>query len=318
MKHSLLIQMYKNIDKFEKQDLLSSKFIVVFGSNEPAERIMEYLQTKNIKVNAIVDNNKKKDGTLLNGIKVTVPNKLLLPKIDNAVILIASKYYPEMVVQLNNMGYEEGTNILKVVEYSSFSTFNLTEEEFDRRYNIVLLGKEIYKKINSYNPYAQKIFVCPVGALGDAYIGMSFIKEYISYCNIKEFTLVLINGACSKIASLFGLDKNMYPIKEDEMTSFVQYAVFNNMENERILLLNHRYPYTCRIGEIGNYKNINFTDHFRYSIFNLPEGSKPEVPSSNRNNEEKRKYVKRLFKEIDLLEGKTIILFPYAKIRGKT
>lgn len=80
MEHSLLVQMHDRIDKFEKQGLLNNKFVVIFGSNEPAERIMEYLATKNVFVNALVDNNKKKDGTFLNKVKVTLPDKLLFPK----------------------------------------------------------------------------------------------------------------------------------------------------------------------------------------------------------------------------------------------
>jgi len=317
MEHSLLMQMYKRIDSFKEQGLLDNKFIVVFGSNEPAERIMEYLETKNIQVNGLVDNNKKKDGIYLNGVMVTLPDKLLLPKRDNAVIFIASKYYPEMVVQLNGMGYKEGTEILKAVEYSSFSAPVLTEDEFEKRYNTVLDGEKVYKRITEKQPGLQKIFVCPLTVLGDAYAGMSCMEEYMERCGITEYALVLVNRACAKIASLFGFEDHICPVTAEEMEVFVQYAVFSNMADGRILILNHRHPYTCRIGEIGNYKNINFMDHFRYSIFGLPEGSLPKVPDAARDSKESRQYVEQLFNENGLVKGKTVILFPYAKTAAK-
>lgn len=317
MEHSLLMQMHDKIDEFEKQGLFNNKFIVVFGSNEPAERIMEYLASKNIFVDALVDNNKKKDGIFLNKVKVTLPDKLLIPKNDKAVILIASKYYPEMVVQLSGMGYREGTEILKVVEYSSFSAPVLTEDEFKKRYNIIIKGEKIYKNIINSNSHIQKIFVCPLIVLGDAYVGISCMREYIKLNNITKYVLVLIDKACSKIASLFGFNSCVYSVTREEMNEFVQYAVFSNMADKRILILNHRHPYTCRIGEIGNYKNINFMDHFRYSIFNLPEGSMPEVPSSIRDSEESKRYVEQLFNKNGLVKGKTVIIFPYAKTAAK-
>lgn len=317
MEHSLLMQMYSRIDEFEKQGLLNNKFVVVFGSNEPAERIMEYLGSKNISVDALVDNNKKKDGTFLNGVKVTLPDKLLCPKNNNVVVLIASKYYPEMVVQLNGMGYKEGTEILKAVEYSSFSAPVLTEDEFKKRYNTVLKGEKIYKNIINSNPHIQKIFVCPLIVLGDAYVGMSCMREYMQHYGITEYALVLVDRACSKIASLFGFDNHVYSITKEEMDEFIQYAVFSNMADGKILILNHRHPYTCRIGEIGNYKNINFMDHFRYSIFKLPEGSMPEVPCAIRDSEESIQYVEQLFSKNGLVKGKTVIIFPYAKTAAK-
>lgn len=222
-----------------------------------------------------------------------------------------------MVVQLNGMGYKEGTEILKAVEYSSFNVPVLTEDEFEKRYNTVLKGEKVYQNIININSCIQKIFVCPLIVLGDAYVGMSCMREYMQRFNIKEYVLVVIDRACSKIASLFGFNSHVYSITREEMNEFIQYAVFSNMADGKILILNHRHPYTCRIGEIGNYKNINFMDHFRYSIFNLPEGSMPEVPCSIRDSEESRQYVDDLFNKNGLIKGKTVIIFPYAKTAAK-
>lgn len=317
MEYNLLMEMHQRIDTYIAEGKLDKKFIVIFGSNEPAERIMEYLGAKGIRVDGLIDNNRKKDGTMLNGVMVTLPDRLLLPKKENVVVLIASKYYPEMVVQLNGMGYEEETEILKVVEYSAFSTPALTEEEFEKRVAMIKRGEQVYQKLLAKMPSVQKIFVCPLSVLGDTYVGMTGMRQYMQQNRITKYVLVLINKACAKIACLFGFEQNVFRVSSQEMSDFLQFAVFTDMAEGRILVLNHRQPYTCRIGEIGNYKNINFMDHFRYGIFELPEGSKPEVPSATRNNAKSQEYVTQLFLENGLEKEKTVILFPYAKTAAK-
>lgn len=309
--------MQQNIDQYIEEGMLNNRFVVVFGSNEPAERIMEHLGKKGFKVDALIDNNTKKRGSVLNGVSVALPSEILLPKREDTVILIASKYYPEMVVQLNGMGYEEGTEILKAVEYSAFSTPSLDEEEFTKRLMVVQRGQKVYRRLLEWKPDVQKIFVCPLIVLGDAYVGMTGMRQYMEQNDITEYCLVLINRACAKIACLFGFDKEVFSVSREEMEEFLQFAVFTNMAEGKILILNHRHPYTCRIGEIGNYKNVNFMDHFRYSIFQLPEGSKPEIPTATRNNKQSREYVEQLFLENGLVRGKTVILFPYAKTATK-
>ena len=317
MEHALLMEMHKNIDRFISEGKLKDKFIVIFGSNEPAERIMDFLAERGIKVNGLIDNNVKKDGSELNGVEVTLPAKLLEKKIEDAVILIASKYYPEMVVQLNGMGYEEDVHILKAVEYSSFSAPSLDLNEFDKRAGIVKKGQIVFDKLMAQYPECEKIFVCPLIVLGDAYVGMSCMREYMLKNGIKNYALVVVNRACSKVASLFGFDSSLFTVSREEMETFIQFSVYSHMADGKILILNHRHPYTCRIGEIGNYKNVNFMDHFRYTILGLPEGSRPEIPSATRDSLESKEYVKRLFDENGLIYGKTVILFPYAKTAAK-
>lgn len=317
MEYQLLMEMHETIDKCIADGKLEDKYIVIFGSNEPAERIMEYLNQKNIKVHGLIDNNIKKDGTLLNGVKVTLPNKLLLPKKDNVIVFIASKYYSEMVVQLSSMGYDEKENVIKAVEYSSFSTFSLEQSEFDKRVDIVKKGKEVWDRLLETFPDVEKVFVCPLIVLGDAYVAMSYMNAYMKKNNISRFALVLVNRACFKVAYLFGFENNVFTIEREEMNDFIQFAVFSDMADDRILIMNHRHPYTCRIGEIGNYKDINFIDHYKYSLFELDEDERPERPYVHRNDTDSVSYVEKLFKDNNMIPNKTVILFPYAKTATK-
>ena len=295
MEYNLLMEMHKKIDECESKGIFKDRFVVIFGSNEPAERIMEYLTEKGIKVNGRIDNNSKKNGTVLNGITVSLPEKLLQPKKENALILIASKYYPEMVVQLAGMGYNEKDNIRKLVEYSSHSAATLTEEEFESYVDKVKRGEKIYERLKESCGDVEKIFVFPLIVLGDAYVGMSCLHDYIKKNNIKSYVLVLVNKACSKIAELFGFGDNVLRVERSELSDFIQYGVFTDMADGKMLVINHRHPYTCKIGEIGNYREVNFMDHYRYTIFGLSEGTRPEVPAATRDSETSLKYVSELF-----------------------
>ena len=120
MEYNVLMEMHKKIDECASKGIFKNRFVVIFGSNEPAERIMEYLTEKGITVNGLIDNNSKKNGMVINGVTVSLPEKLLQPKKENALILIASKYYPEMVVQLAGMGYNEKEHIRKLIDYISY------------------------------------------------------------------------------------------------------------------------------------------------------------------------------------------------------
>lgn len=312
MDRDLLQELHQRIDRYEEEGLLSERFVVIFGSNEPAEKIMEYLEKKGIQTGGLVDNNPQKDGVKLKGVTVTLPEKLLFPKKDDIVILIASRYYPEMVVQLERMGYQEGTEILKVVEYNAYHTVSLTEEEFEKRIKIVEQGEQIYRRVCRKFPTVDKLFVCPLGKLGDVYISMSFIRQYMQFQKINSFAIAVIGKTCSKIAYLFGFENNTFVLEKQEMELLLQYAVFTEMIEGKTLIMHHRFPYICKVGEIGNYKGICFIDHYRYSVFQLEEGSLPEIPTIHRNDEQSREYVRRLFEENGLREGHTVILLPYA------
>lgn len=312
MEHSLLQEMYQRIDAYEQSGVFQNKFVVIFGSNEAAEKMMDYLGTKNIVVNAIVDNNIKKDGTLLFDIPVMLPDKCLSPKRQNTVILIASRYYSEMVMQLEAMGYHEKTEILKMAEYSVYNTNSLTEAEFENRVEIIKKGEQVFQKLFYWKADTEKLFVSPPAALGDAYVGMSFLRQYNQYHGIHEFTIVTRNRACEKVAYLFGYEEQTITIEKSDMDALLQYAAFSEMAEGKILVMSHRFPYTCRLGEIGNYKGIHFVDHFCYSIFQLGDEAKPEAPYVHRNDESSILYVDKLFFQNELPKGNTVILFPYA------
>ena len=41
MEYNVLMEMHKKIDECASKGIFKNRFVVIFGSNEPAERIME-------------------------------------------------------------------------------------------------------------------------------------------------------------------------------------------------------------------------------------------------------------------------------------
>lgn len=110
-----------------------NKTVVIFGCAIPSIMAVYYLRNKGITVSAIIDNNKKKQGTYFCGIKVYSPSEYLKAKKENVIILIASSYYREMTSQLENLGYKTNEEIIVLInpkeetnEYSFFGHDELT------------------------------------------------------------------------------------------------------------------------------------------------------------------------------------------------
>ena len=86
-------EMYETLENLYNAGTFCGKDVVVFGSNEPSERMADWLLSHEIYVEAMVDNNKKKHGTLYKGIFVESPENVLGSMRENIIVLIASKYY---------------------------------------------------------------------------------------------------------------------------------------------------------------------------------------------------------------------------------
>ena len=311
MNVTLLKEMKSKLEACIQSGLFNDREIVIFGWNESAERILEYLAEKNLRVNAIVDNNERKIGTLIGAIIVKSPQEILSPYRKGVLILIASRYYAEMAMQLSSLGYCEKTEIIQVINYNSNQSKSLSEEEFQYRLDLVRAGEHTYEEVKKEHSNVEKIFVFPVTLLGDVYLGVAFLEEYLTKQKIEKYVLVMAGENSRKIAKMFGLDNQIFGITTDDMKNLLQYCVFSNMRDGEILVLSHRNPYTCGIGEIGNYKSINFSDQFRYGIFELPEHTRAKDPI--KKSREGKIYADCLIKSNGLLGKKKVLLFPNAK-----
>lgn len=130
--------LYTNLDKLIETGCFENKKIVLFGLNTSSYVTKKYLESKGYTIYAYVDNNDKKvleSNEMLVDIlprhipistynelrrvmvKAYTPHELLGQYMDDVVILIASKYYPSMCQQLEQMGYAENIHIFKTLDF---------------------------------------------------------------------------------------------------------------------------------------------------------------------------------------------------------
>lgn len=305
-------EMYGTLERLYNNGDLNDRRIVIFGSNEPAERMADWLIGHGIWIEAMIDNNKKKHGTSYSGIIVDSPGNVLKNFVENTIILIASKYYNEMLKQLETMGYTEGKNICQVVNMAKWSTYSLTEKTFSDKEAEIRRGWEIYKKIRKKHGENKRIFICPFPALGDVYLTGRYLETYCEREKISSYVVTVAGRACLDVLSLFGI-KEVELLSKRESDSLLQSLVFCGLKECNAEIFHQRFPYTAGIGVLGNYKGICFNDHFKYTMFGMKESDTGKVPENPGNNS----YIDRFFKENRLIKGRTVIMSPYANTSAK-
>lgn len=305
-------EMYETLENLYNAGTFCGKDVVVFGSNEPAERMADWLLSHEIYIKAMVDNNKKKHGTLYKGIFVENPENVLGSMRENIIVLIASKYYNEMVQQLETMGYKEGKHIYQVVNMAEWSTFSLSEETFSKKEKEIREGWEIYKKIRKKYGNETKIFICPFPALGDVYLTARYLEDYCVREKISSYVVTVASKACLEVLSLFGITQAERLQKKDS-DCLLQSLIFCGLKECNAEIFHQRFPYTVNIGILGNYKGLCFNDHFKYTIFGMDENEMGKFPEKSRNSS----YIDNFFKENGMVKGRTVIISPYANTSAK-
>lgn len=298
-------EMKNTIDDLVNNEKLLNAKIVVFGSNEPAECIVSYLSTKGYDVLGFVDNNDKKQGSIINNIKVYSPSKLLSNFDDEMRILIASKYYNEMCNQLKKYGYIENKHIFQVVKMKQKSQYSFTEKTFINKEKMIRKGVELLRdlKRNSKNSH---IFICPYSALGDIYLVGGYLKKYCLVNNIDKWIVMVPTKVCAKVLKMYDI-LNVQVMEKEDLESLLQASIFIGFENSNVEVLHQRFPYTAAVGKIGNYRRIDFNTLFAEGIFGL------KVEDFTRPVKGKYKHeVAKTFEQMELQPGKTVVISPYA------
>lgn len=312
------IQLEENINALDKSGALDGKNIYVFGSNEPAERIIDELEKYNYRVVSMLDNNEKKKVFSYHGVGVLLPEEILAPKDENALILIASKYFHEMSLQLEGMGYEKSC-IYQLLKMETGSFFSLSDETWEQEKEKIKKGVKCLKKLRNLYGEDVRVFIFPWQAIGDIYMAARYLRAYVEKIESGQgmalnYIITVMGNVRKKVAMTCGYDR-IHVLSGEESQCLCRAVVFLGYKESRAEILQHRFVYTNRLWKLGNYKGINFDDHFRYSIFGLSEDTKPVVPygtgivgTIGALKEKSEKYME----ENGLVKGKTVILSPYA------
>lgn len=289
-------EMRKCIDDLIKCGKLAGKAVFAFGHCNAAEELIDYLFANGIKVLAILDNNEAKQGWAYRGVSVKKPSNIHAYAADS-IVLIAAKAYEAMADQLRRSGY--GGEIVKVVEYNSFSEYSLSDTVFARKKERVLRGADTLKRIRNRYP-AQFLVICPHNALGDVYWALSYLPAFCEKHRKGETAIAVTGNGCRQVAGLFQKE-NIIVLKRTEMDELVQAILFIREEN--CLIAHHDRPYTDIVIRYLDRCFLSFTDFYKYAVYGLDQDAKPAFPTVNEAFENPGQ-IKR---------GRTVILSPYAK-----
>ena len=275
--------------------------IVLFGATTASMYLMDFLKDYNVV--AIVDNNERKVGKIIRGVKVYFPEDYLSEYDSDYRILVSSQYYRPMCEQLNAMGYVLNEQVF--VSYFTGPRWNVLPETIDLYADWAIEGYNSYKDITQLCPQ-KTLLLCPYTGSGDIYLIGLYINQFIKSRNIEDYVLVVISNSCKKVASLFGM--NTCVISEAEMRRLHKFARIMGYVNEKIYIMNDCFDQVV-IGRLRGYKELDFHTMFQKVLFHQEEKAKNVVPFQKNSDE--------FFINNDLKPGKTIMISPYANTTAK-
>jgi len=175
----------------------------------------------------------------------------------------------------------------------------------------MLMAEKFYRQVQEKYGKDTKILLSPHFSTGDAYIIGSYLKEYVKQNNCEHnYVYVCVGKTCAKIVNgMYGV-YNIILTSMDDRNMLEELYRFVGEENCNIRIMHYQgvCMYTGIMGNMRAYKNLNFIDMLLYGAFNLPKDTIREKAKWMNNYQ----YVQELFDGLNLKEGKTVIISPYA------
>jgi len=290
-------EMKQAINMLISNHKLAGKNVFVFGHCNATEEMIEYLSGNKIAVVAILDNNKSKQGDEYNGVKIIEPQLIKQFSDSNSIVLIATRFFEPMSAQLRELGYLG--EIVKVVDYNSFAEYSLSDDVIKRKTERMLRGAETLRNIREQFPQ-HHLVVCPNCALGDVYWACAYLPAYCTKEKIEPVAVIVIGNGCRQVAEMFGV-ANIVMLGSTKMDELVQGIIYNNEGN--CIIAHHDRPYTDNIIKYIDKHFLSFTDYYKYAVYGLSEAVMPVKPLR----------VSEFENKLQLIEGKSVIIAPYAK-----
>ena len=145
--------LYANLNSFIEKKIFDNKRIYMFGTSRIASMIVTFLAEHGVKIDGFLDNAASRQGYKILDLQIYSPDILKDYSADN-MVLIASSYQEEMIVQLINMGYEMNKNIVKVIDLPEL----MNDYSFvDRTGYVEMPMKEIKKCMVGIMKFLKKI-----------------------------------------------------------------------------------------------------------------------------------------------------------------
>lgn len=302
MEKELYDEMVENVNKLDEEMHLSDKSIFLFGHCNATLELIDFLDSKGLKIAAILDNSDEKQGQMYKGAAVIYPNQIAELDGENAktssVVLITSRFYASMSDQLRELGYEGP--VCKIIDYNSYADYSLSDETIDRMARRERHGNALLSELSEKYAGYFKVF-CPFNALGDIYLMISYWEAFAAQRNIGKAVFCVPNKALSEVIHMFG-DYSVEIYEQKELDAMIQSVIYTHDENS--FIAHQDRPYVINLSKALYIKKIPLEQIYCCGVYGLPKDTVPAKPEFNR----------KVYKDIDSIpEGKAVVFSPYAK-----
>lgn len=293
-----MIRLQKEVDKICNSQQLNNKKIYLFGAGDYSRNIYQLLKAKGLEVEAIIDNDKSKQGGYCSGLRIIGLEEALRCQNGSVRYMVCSDFWREMVKQLQTKGGKK-EEIIVIKKRKDTLT-----EKIATAYN----GKKYYDEL--VKKYGKtKIFLCPYTGTGDIYLIGTFWKQYTEYYHITDYVFLVLSKACYRVAELFPIENLVLLDKMKDAENLIAYYLLKKEEMDMVILNDgwRELPYS-RTEWLRGYKGLYFTELFRKFVFKLPDDIKPEHPELPDYDRE----INDLFSLNGLIPGRTVVISPYS------
>lgn len=302
MEKKLYEEMITSLNEVGKTIKLTDKRIFLFGHCNATLELIDLLQSKSLKVTAILDNSEAKQGQVYKGAIVVYPghiNELAgkNPKVDS-IVLITSRFYASMLKQLRELGYDGP--VRKLIDYNTYAEYSLSDDTIARMTAREKHGEELLNALSEKYPNYFKTF-CPFNALGDIYFMMSYWEAFAKNQTIDKVIFCVPNPALTEVIRMFG-EYRVEVYEQKELDAMIQAALYTHDKNT--FIAHQDRPYVVNLSKALYIKKIPLEQIYCCGVYGLPKDTVAAKPNANR----------LVYKDIENIpEGKAVIFSPYAK-----
>ena len=302
MEKKLYDEMVENINNISLEENLSSRKIFLFGHCNATFELIDLLESRGVKVTAILDNSDVKQGLEYKGAVVVYPRQIINMAGDdpaiNSIVLITSRFYASMLQQLRGLGYDGP--VRKVIDYNTYAEYSLSEDTIKRMTLREQHGEELLRKLSEQYEGAFKVF-CPFNALGDIYFMISYWQAFAKSRNIDKVVFCVLSRILTDVIHMFG-DYQVEVYEQKELDAMIQAVIYTRDDNS--FIAHQDRPYVINLSKALYIKKIPLEQIYCCGVYGLPKETVPSKPLGDLPT----------YKDVgNIPKGKAVIFSPYAK-----
>lgn len=316
--------MFEKIEDLIGKGYLQGRKIILFGLNASSYAAKCFLEKKGYSIYAYIDNDQKKRDDLneyldeimprhMNSedyaqvicsvIRAYKPEELLSEYEEQAVILIASKYYRAMCEQLEKMGYQENKHIFQTVDF--FALDSILKQDVSVQGLKELEHSEIQQiqiKIAEYLKETCKKHNLRYYMTGGTLLGAVRHKGYIPWDDDIDMTMPMPDYL--RLIDILKEDEH-YEVLSIYNYPDIYFNFFMRLIDKSTLMKTWEYPFLMTTGVsidvfplIGLPENKKDVQAFFNRIRNLNTRYVSSFISFSEEDEEVKQYREKLRKEV--------------------